>query len=350
MKESIFDRDRINGFFHGKSPDDDASYIDMIINDGAYDRELKKLMSEQFDSLDQKDVQDEDDHLEKILHSIWFDISCRERSRRSLVKNRLINWTVKAAAVLFLPLLIYSGWNFYNNGGKDKDVWVEIKAPAWSRVQFSLPDGTTGWLNSKSSIKYAGNFVRNRQVELSGEAYFDVEKDPDNPFLVSTDDIHLEVLGTRFNVASYHDEKEVEVVLEEGSLRFINLSMDHSQIMNPNDLIVYDRKLKSVSSSFVQPKKYLSWTEGALIFRNDPIDVIARRIGRWYNADVEIAGNIDTNLRLRATFFDENLEEVLKILKMSLPIDYRIQDASIRSDSTYSRKKIIILSDQNIRN
>jgi ferric-dicitrate binding protein FerR (iron transport regulator) len=350
MKESIFDRERINGFFHGKSSDDDSTYIDMIINDGAYDRELKKLMSEQFDSLKQEDVQDENDHLEKILHSIWFDISCRERSKRSLVKNRLINWTVKAAAVLFLPLLIYSGLSFYKHRGEEKDVWVEITAPAWTRAQFSLPDGTTGWLNSKSSIKYAGNFAGNRQVELNGEAYFDVKKDQDNPFLVSTGGIQLEVLGTRFNVSSYHDEKEVEVVLEEGSLRFINLSTEQSQIMNPNDLIIYDRTLKSMSSSVVQTKKYLAWTEGALIFRNDPIDVIARRIGRWYNADVEIAGNIDSNLRLRATFFDENLEEVLKILKISLPIDYRIQDAAICSDSTYTRKKIMILSAHNKRN
>jgi len=346
----MFDRERSNRIFQGRIAEDDSSYIDMIINDGGYDRELKKLMSEQFDSLEQDDLNDEDDRLEKVLHSIWYDISCSERSRGSLVKSRFFNLILKAAAVLFLPLLIYSGWNLLSSSDESKEVCVEITAPAWTRAQFSLPDGTTGWLNSKSGIKYTGDFIKNRKVELTGEAYFNVKKDEDNPFCVSTGDILLEVLGTRFNVASYNDEKEVEVVLEEGSLRFINISLDHSRLMKPNDLIVYNKELKSISSSVVQPKKYLSWTEGALIFRNDPIDVIARRIGRWYNADVEIVSNIDTNLRLRATFFDENLEEVLKILKMSLPMDYRIQDAAIRSDSTYTRRKILILPEKNIRN
>lgn len=350
MTESVFDRERINTFFHDKSSGDDLSYIDMVINDGGYDREMKKLMSEQFDSLDQDDLNDEDERLEKIFHAIWYDISCRERCRISLFKNKLINWTLKVAAMLFLPLLLYSGWDLYYNKVKSREVWIEIAAPAWTRAQFSLPDGTTGWLNSKSSIKYAGDFIENRKVELDGEAYFNVRKNDANPFCVSTGGIQLEVLGTRFNVASYHDEKDVEVVLEEGSLRFINLSMDHSQLMKPNELIVYNKEHKSILSTVVHPRKYLSWTEGALIFRNDPIDVIARRIGRWYNADVEIVSNVDTNLRLRATFFDENLEEVLKILKISLPIDYRIQDAAIRSDSTYSRRKILIIPHKNVRN
>jgi ferric-dicitrate binding protein FerR (iron transport regulator) len=96
-----------------------------------------------------------------------------------------------------------------------------------------------------------------------------------------------------------------------------------------------------LSTEKVQSEKYLVWTEGKLVFRNDPIDVIARRIGRWYNVDVEIQGNNYTDIRLRATFVDENLEEVLYFIKRALPIDYKILTGGLlNDDDTYAKKKI----------
>jgi ferric-dicitrate binding protein FerR (iron transport regulator) len=225
-----------------------------------------------------------------------------------------------------------------------KETWVEIKAPAWTRAQFSLPDGTTGWLNSNSSVKYNGNFNADRQVALKGEAFFDVFKDKKRPFIVNTNEVTVKVLGTRFNIASYENEKNVEVVLEEGKLIFNNKGMNKSYTMSPNDLVIYDKTLKDYSTEVVQPHKYLSWTEGKLVFRNDPLDVIARRLERWYNIDVEVNVSLTEDLRLRATFIDEGLEEVLNLLKRSLPIDYKIENGNIQADGVYRKTKIIILS------
>ena len=223
-----------------------------------------------------------------------------------------------------------------------KGTWVEIKAPAWTRAQFSLPDGTTGWLNSNSSIKYNGNFIADRQVTLKGEAFFDVFKDKKRPFIVNTNEVFVKVLGTRFNIASYENEKNIEVVLEEGKLVFNCKEMNKSYIMNPNDLVIYDKTLKDFSIEIVQPQKYLSWTEGKLVFRNDPLDVIARRLERWYNIDVEVNVAYTEDIRLRATFIDESLEEVLSLLKRSLPINYRIENRNLKPDDIYAKKKVII--------
>jgi ferric-dicitrate binding protein FerR (iron transport regulator) len=99
---------------------------------------------------------------------------------------------------------------------------------------------------------------------------------------------------------------------------------------------------KDFITEVVQPQKYLSWTEGKLVFRNDPLDVVARRLERWYNIDVEVKGNITEDLRLRATFIGEGLEEVLGLLKRSLPINYIIQNGDLRPDESYSKKKVII--------
>jgi ferric-dicitrate binding protein FerR (iron transport regulator) len=144
------------------------------------------------------------------------------------------------------------------------------------------------------------------------------------------------------NIASYENEKNVEVVLEEGKLIFNDKEMNKSYTMNPNDLVIYDKTLRDFSTEVVQPHKYLSWTEGKLVFRNDPLDVIARRLELWYNIDVEVNVSLTEDLRLRATFIDEGLEEVLDLLKRSLPVDYRIEDRGLKPDETFAKKKVII--------
>jgi transmembrane sensor len=84
------------------------------------------------------------------------------------------------------------------------------------------------------------------------------------------------------------------------------------------------------------------WTEGKLVFRNDPLDVVVRRLERWYNIEVEMKGDVPKDLRLHVTFVNEELEEVLGLLKRSLPIDYKIENFNLKPDETYEKKKVII--------
>ena len=341
MAEIGFDSEKINRFFKGEYSDKDASYVDEVFCDNNKEKELKHLLLRQFDELLSEDEVDKK-NLDHILYRIHYDINTRLSAQKSWSFDNIIKWTLRIAGVIILPLVIFIGIQTYKETNLKKETWVEIKAPAWTRAQFSLPDGTTGWLNSNSSVKYNGNFNADRQVTLKGEAFFDVFKDKKRPFIVNTNEVNVKVLGTRFNIASYENEKNVEVVLEEGKLVFNDKEMNKSYTMNPNDLVIYDKTLKDFSTEVVQPQKYLSWTEGKLVFRNDPLDVIARRLERWYNIDVEVNGSLTEDLRLRATFIDESLEEVLDLLKRSLPIDYRIENRNLKPDETYAKKKVII--------
>jgi ferric-dicitrate binding protein FerR (iron transport regulator) len=241
-----------------------------------------------------------------------------------------------------LPFVILIGIHMFTETNLKKETWIEIKAPTWTRVQFSLPDGTTGWLNSNSSVKYYGNFNADRQVSLIGEAYFNVFKDKKRPFVVNTPEINVKALGTRFNIASYKNENNVEVVLEEGKLIFNNKETSKSYTMKPNDLVVYDKTQKDFSTEVVYPQKYFSWIDGKLEFRNDALDAIVRKLERWYDIDVEINGNFSQDQRLRATFVDESLEEVLYLIRRTLPINYRIENGNLKPDETYTKKKVII--------
>jgi transmembrane sensor len=335
------DYEKIDHYFRGEYSEKDESYVNEVFTDNNREKELKDFLSEQFSEL----LPEDDEHkenIDQILYRIHYEINTKQPAKKVMLFDSIMKWTLRIAGIIMLPLVIFFGIQAYNETHLKKETWVEIKAPAWTRAQFGLPDGTTGWLNSNSSIKYNGNFITNRQLTLTGEAFFDVYKDQERPFCVNTNKINVVVLGTRFNIASYEDENNVEVVLEEGKLVFNNRDMNKSIEMNPNDLVTYDKISGVISTEIVQPHKYLSWTEGKLVFRNDPLDVVARRLERWYNIDVEINGSFPEDLRLRATFIDEGLEEVLVLLRRSLHVDYKIENGNIKPDEIYTKKKVII--------
>lgn len=340
MLKSVIDVERIKRYFRGEYSESDAAYVNELFFNKTGEKDLRDFMQRQFYESVAMAREDEKD-LDHILFRIHYEMNNKQQQRKNPLTD-FIRVFSRIAAILILPLLIFSGIYFFRSTGNSSTYWVEIKAPAWTRAQFSLPDGTNGWLNSNSKIRYDGNYLKDRKVTLDGEAYFDVTKDEKKPFIVSTNEICVKVLGTKFNIASYENENDVEVMLEEGKLMFFDKSMNRSYMMNPNDLVVYDKTTNNFSASAVEPKKYSSWTEGKLVFRNDALDVIARRLERWYNVEVEVIGRVDRDPRLRATFKDETLEEVLSLLNRSLKLDYKIEDRNLSSDGTYAKKKVLI--------
>jgi ferric-dicitrate binding protein FerR (iron transport regulator) len=161
--------------------------------------------------------------------------------------------------------------------------------------------------------------------------------------MVHTSDVIVTVHGTKFNIESYEDDKDVAVTLEEGKIDYYNISMNRLYSMKPNDYIWYNKESGKLKVDVVQPEKYNAWKDGKLVFRNDPLDIVAKRLGRWYNVEVEIIGNISNQPMLRATFVDEKLEEVLRFLKLSLPVDYTIMHGEKAGD-TLQKTKVVISS------
>ncbi|MGQ9621297.1 MAG: FecR family protein [Bacteroidales bacterium] len=340
MRDLKVDFEKIRDFFNGKN--DDSEYINELFCDKSNEDELKRILRKQWYEMVSEDIDEEKD-LSHVLYRIHYRINTRKEFFDRRVKIRsFVRVLTRVAAVLFLPLLIYSGIQFFSGLGYDSSVPVEIKAPAWSRVEFSLPDGTKGWLNSKSSISYHMGRKFNREVGLKGEAFFDVSKDEKRKFQVTTEDIIITVHGTRFNVASYDNENSVEVVLEEGSLSLSDKKRGNICNMKPGELVEFNKFTMGISKDTVQTHKYTSWKEGKLVFRNDPMDVVSRRLERWYNIDVEVNDIFPDDVRLRATFVDEDLNEILDLLKKTLKVNYLIVEGSIGRDDVYLKKKVIL--------
>jgi hypothetical protein len=344
MEKGGFNSEKLRSYFTKKYSEEDESYVNEVFNNINNEKELEHFLSKQFyELISQNDGNKM--NLDHILHRIHYEINTKSPKFKGSKFTEMVKWTYRIAGIIMLPIVIFIGIQKYKETNMEKVTWVEINSPAWTRAHFSLPDGTTGWLNSNSSVRYNGNFSADRQVYLNGEAFFNVFKDKSRPFVVKANDVSLKVTGTRFNIASYEDENNVEVVLEEGGLIFKDEGTSRSIAMKPNDLVIYNKTLKNYSTEVVEPQKYLSWTEGKLVFRNDPVDVIARKLERWYNVDVELEGNFTSGLRLRATFVDENLDEVLALLKRSLPINYIVKSRNVGLDETFARKMVIITPD-----
>lgn len=305
--------------------------------DGEADKFLFDDLREHFGN-----EQAEPKELKGVLNAIHHRIRLNESARQRNNLHKLYQTLSKVAAILFLPLLLVALYQWYSGRSSEGQLaTTEIVAPKGARVRFQLPDGTSGTLNSTSSLVYSSTFLENRQVTLIGEAYFDVAKDVEHPFTISANNNQIRVVGTKFSLSAYPDDEETELVLEEGKVVFTPYYSDKQKIeVVPGEhLICVNGK---VTQTEVETWKYTAWKDGKLIFRNDSMDELARRISRWYDVDVEIDDKGLEEYVFRGVFENDPLDEVLRLLQKTSPISYTIIDRQLNADGTYSKRHVII--------
>lgn len=261
----------------------------------------------------------------------------------------------RVAAILFIPLLISMYWIYSGKNYKipdSKNTYNKVVAAFGTFSLIDLPDGSKVWLNSGSSLRYPDQFNNNnRIVELIGEAYFEVQSNEAMPFLVNTPYFTVKATGTKFSVRAEKNYRAPSVTLVEGkvAIRETNSGKNKGLItfLQPNQHMIYDTLTGHITIDSEDTYKYISWKDGKLVFRNDNICEVARRISLQYNVDIEIKGTGIKQYRYRATFENEPLGELLRLLKISSPIDYNEVKPKALPDGTFSRRKIIIFSTVN---
>lgn len=250
---------------------------------------------------------------------------------------------MRVAVVLLLPALITIGALSYLLIEKTNtaEAWAEIHSPVGTRTRFQLPDGSKGWLNSGSTIKYPVSFSK-RQVEVTGEALFDVTHKNSSEFRVITPYFDVKVLGTRFDIIAYENDETAEVILERGKVQVLDKSNKLKSELAPDEHFVYNKNTKQSIKKAIDSGSYINWTEGVLIFKNEPMSEIVRRLGRKYNADIILGDEALKSLVFRATFQDESLDEICKMLSEVAPIEYKIYKRERLSDDTFTKGKVEI--------
>lgn len=334
--------EQIERYISGIADKNDIVFVETLFSHGQKNLGLLNHLKNDWGNDHQNSTPSEQD-LNRMLDHVHHMIRNKENQKRKLIVHRVIHFYSKVAAMLLLPLIIAGGLTFsylgkLNNTTAEQSVSSVINAPMGSRVSFNLPDGTVGWLNSGSSLAYSLPFSNNRKVTLDGEAWFEVTHNEKNTFEISAGNSMVKVLGTSFNVSAYQGTQYIEVVLQKGKVEFYHNNLSQKVTMAPSQkLVMNDGKIKVTD---IDPSKYKSWTDGKLVFRGDDMAEVAARIERWYNVKVVLADQDLRRFSFRATFEDDSLEEVLRLLGMTSPIGYKIAPRVMKADGTF--EKVIV--------
>ncbi len=209
-----------------------------------------------------------------------------------------------------------------------KPMYNTVKTPKGGQYQVVLSDGTKVWLNAASSLRFPLVFVGNeRKVEMTGEVYFEVAKNPKKPFKVIADKQEVLVLGTHFNVMAYPNEKFIKTTLLEGSVKITK--DNRSMVLEPNQQakVGFDNGVfRAVNDADIAEE--LAWKDGYFQFNNTSLETIMRQLERWYDVDVQYIGKIPDEHFTGRLPRNTNLSNVLKILSMS-QIQFKIEGKNI---------------------
>jgi transmembrane sensor len=311
-----------------------------------------RLVREIWHNLQPADNYYGDARFERILDKIHHQINLLNSEKQKKPKNihnrvqQINRFFLRLAAILFLPLLFAFLYTIITDKAPFREATyegsenIEVVSPIGSRTYIELPDGTGVHLNHGSRLSYPRRFTRKeRKVELSGEAYFMVTHNPDIPFTVNANNTLVTALGTEFNVMAYPGLPKIETTLVNGKVIFQNIKE-----MQPGDHLSYSVKTGDYTCKEVDIQKYTSWKEGILVFKDDPLEEIVFRLGRWYNVDFVFKNNSIKDFPYTATFVDETLVQIMDLLQMATPIKYDITPRVKQPDGTFSKQKVIINS------
>lgn len=336
-----FKADIVRKYLNGMFSINDKRIVDDFFENDHYSAELNDVLSEFWERTNTHSTEN-GKNLDGILDRINHQILLRSTENTNTLKI-LWKFYSRVAAILLLPILIFSVYNSLNEDVRNNsEQWVEIHSPYGARTQFSLPDGSTGWLNSGSILSYPVRFNSERTVTLNGEAYFDVVKNPNAPFIVDARQVKVKVLGTSFNVVSYDRDSISEVIVASGKVEVSSAGQLLASKLLPSERLVLNRSKNRFSTSTVDIQNYTSWKTGKLIFSNDNLDEVVRKVSRFYNVDFEVNGNVNRTELFRAILEEESLEEVLRYMKLTMSIDYAIVERKQDQDSQVSKRKVII--------
>lgn len=317
----------LSQYFAGEcSPEEKRRVEDWIHEDPAHERTVEQLHRVWTEAGKHRNVIDVD--------AFWRGVELRTiMPQKSLLGSltgkyrrgpSTFNYVLRIAAVVVLsvaiPYLVY--WMNQSDASiATAALMREVSTGNGERAQFRFSDGTLVWLNVASTMRFAGSFSGDsREVYLEGEAFFDVARNESMPFVVNTQTATVEVLGTEFDVHARADEKQIDVVVADGSVLLrrrgsgsaenVVLTKGFQSSLTENGVITPARP--------VNVESYTGWVNGRLVFDRRPIELALKDLERWYGLRCRLEGNgLRESLNLTATFENEPLEEVLHTIAVT---------------------------------
>lgn len=205
---------------------------------------------------------------------------------------------------------------------------VTVVTQLGERSQVVLPDGTKVWLNSSSSVEYVAPFFsRQRRVKMEGEAYFEVEHDRRAPFVVSTNGLDVEVLGTRFNIRNDDNDHRVTTVLLEGAVKAYASGREQASVrLHPAQQLVFDTRTHAMRlTDCPSAERSINWIDGRFCFEHDTFGEIVAELKRYYNVDIRFMDNRLRDMRFSGNFrVEDGIYHIMSVLQLTYKFNYRI--------------------------
>jgi ferric-dicitrate binding protein FerR (iron transport regulator) len=305
-------------YWEGKIPlKDESTLFKFISND--VNREKYMLWEKEW-----RKSHDENPEMNQKWEQLRTRIRVRENiSGKTVFKPAVPLWRKLSAAAAIALLLVTTAigvreWTLRNN----RDIFV-VETPKGEKSKLHLPDGSIVWLNAGSQIQYTGQFnVHDRTVALTGEAYFEVEKQTGKPFVVKLRDYDIEVKGTKFNVSSYENEKQVATTLIEGAILLRYNAEEY--FLNPGETMLFDVGEKTLNRHLSNTAQYCSWTEGRIEYDKITLEELFNRLARQYNVHIQTNPNVDTGKTLSVSFNNnETIGEIFYGISKVASIKYK---------------------------
>lgn len=276
-------------------------------------RYLKDLQSIYFQAnkkhIDKTEPIDVDQEWRKFKNTI------QTQSRTGLFNSTLLRI---AASVVLVATLGYFLWfsQFRTNT-------IEVIAQTWGE-EVRLPDNSLITLNKGAVLTYPKTFSgSNRAISLTGEAFFEITRNENKPFLVNLSQSTVKVLGTSFNINANGNDNKIEVVVNTGKVMFTNSALDESIILTKGEKGTLIKNTNMLTQTFNNDINVLAWKTRKLIFNNTELDKVIKTINRLYEAQVSFSTDTDKNCNVTVSFENQSLEAVLSVLKLTLDLEYK---------------------------
>ncbi|EOR92697.1 putative anti-sigma factor [Arcticibacter svalbardensis MN12-7] len=280
---------------------------------------LEEKINNYFDDAEDPSTIEQESNFEgnKTYQRILKTISSKEK------QSNHPNWFYQVAAAVLLIFLTSGAFYFYYQSGANvtQVAMQEKKAAPGTLTKVNLPDGTEIWLNAGSKISFPSEFDSDkREVNLEGEAFFKVKHDPQRPFLIHTQNLVTQVLGTSFNVNSFPQENQIKVTVLSGKVAVYEQEMQGKKNLNKtlfltaNQQGVYSKKQKNISlnKKNIKSEEAVAWKEGNLIFKDTELSEVVHNLERRYAIRIEMEKTMSCPVTVN--FNNESLERVMRVL------------------------------------
>lgn len=242
-----------------------------------------------------------------------------DRFKQLLFKRRMrrVVYGISGAAAVALLVLVI---RFLMPAS---DIVLLSDATFDQKKEVVLPDGSVVWLNKNTRIQYPEDFISNRKVYLTGEAYFDVTENKKKPFVVETSDLTIQVLGTRFVVTDYSEEKVAEAVLESGIIQLVTQKTGEDFLLHPGQMVTHDRVLGETRLEFVDAHNFTDWIKNSLVFESTHLKDVFTQLEKWYGIKIECEDTALLQTPVSFTVDTETKEEILNTLQVVVPFSWK---------------------------